>query len=1021
MSLNTTGGLLSLPTSELCTFCPWETLNKTLSNPVTYSAPLAQLLSNAVQTCGPQFSSYNVSTVLGSPISAGPGAQFGTNATATSTSACAITGRNITASADTTCAQIAAQFSVSNNDVLVSNPFLDVSCTIPAGTQLFIPKACQTYTIATNDTCEGVAQLAGTRTGVNITTVQLQSFNPELGTCCQLMALRVGQTIFLTPNGRFPQVGTTTDANPSATPTTKAAVPTPTVDGTTSNCGKYYQVQTWDVCNTVVLNNSISLPDFLVMNPGKSPRISYRSFPIDSRVTQKSIQTAQIYDGCPSIETKFGLTNAQFIAMNAGINTGCTNLILGYTVASGDSCPAIESKFNLTLTEFIAMNPEITSTCTNLALGEAYCVQSSNATTPDGPPVNVAPGTITAGRTEYYTVVLGDSCPAIETKFSLTLPQLIAMNAEITPTCTNLALGEAYCVQSSNSTTSGPPANLATGSLANCTTYHTVVSGDTCASMDATFNITLADFLRWNPEVNTACTNILAQEAYCVGGGGSACAKVYTVKSGDSCSAILQSQGITQARLNALSPQIDDACDDLGVGENLCVRNVADSTDATIDRQLGGLHPTLMFARRPLHRRRLEDFSVSLPLELELLIIDEFDCETMKLRELCHVCRAWAAHAQSLLFRDVHLRYKNLAPFLGLIKASRLGQHISALNVDEETAWWGAEGQACVLDTIAPLLAHRMPNLHTLDISYHHFAAVQPVVQWGAVSRLHLRFCRFATTNTMVAFVAAFPRLEDLEIFQCSTLDGAGAKRGMARSKIAMPPWHLRYLALGEYPQNALIDWMVAESVDLTVDHLRILSLGPDASRFNALLAKIGGSLRHLEVPGMHRRRVSGPEVPLSICVCTVLTTLSFSERSAYDLGRGIISVLTQVVAPRLTTVEFQIHITTDFDIAWGDVEAALAARAFARLEAVVFTMWGGDARTSYDDAALLLREQLFVLAARGILRFRSAKDEPKPFQIAPPMREAPPQTLRKRLSRRISGWMGRGVDSVSTYLSQSI
>ena len=66
------------------------------------------------------------------------------------------------------------------------------------------------------------------------------------------------------------------------------------------------------------------------------------------------------------------------------------------------------------------------------------------------------------------------------------------------------------------------------------------------------------------------CTNILVGEAYCVGGGGHSCGKIYTVQSGDSCFAITQSQGITQAQLNALNPFIDSNCD-LISGENLCV------------------------------------------------------------------------------------------------------------------------------------------------------------------------------------------------------------------------------------------------------------------------------------------------------------------------------------------------------------------------------------------------------------------------------------------------------------------
>lgn len=51
-SYNTTNGLLSLSTSQLCTYCTLETLNATLSNPTSYSVDLAGLLSSAITTCG---------------------------------------------------------------------------------------------------------------------------------------------------------------------------------------------------------------------------------------------------------------------------------------------------------------------------------------------------------------------------------------------------------------------------------------------------------------------------------------------------------------------------------------------------------------------------------------------------------------------------------------------------------------------------------------------------------------------------------------------------------------------------------------------------------------------------------------------------------------------------------------------------------------------------------------------------------------------------------------------------------
>jgi hypothetical protein len=249
-----------------------------------------------------------------------------------------------------------------------------------------------------------------------------------------------------------------------------------------------------------------------------------------------------------SIEATYNVTKAEFIAMNPEIDAACDDLAFGvsycvatsnttsgsgppanvapgtitagcteyHTIVSGDDCASIEGMFSLSLAQFIAMNPELNSGCTNLALGDAYCVASSNSTS-TGPPANVAPGTITAGCTEYYTVVSGDGCASIESTFSLSLAQFIAMNPELNAGCTNLALGDAYCVASSNSTSTGPPANVAPGTItAGCTEYYTVVSGDGCASIESTFSLSLAQFIAMNPELNAGCTNLALGDAYCV-------------------------------------------------------------------------------------------------------------------------------------------------------------------------------------------------------------------------------------------------------------------------------------------------------------------------------------------------------------------------------------------------------------------------------------------------------------------------------------------------------------------------
>ncbi|KAH9916876.1 uncharacterized protein B0H18DRAFT_1036738 [Fomitopsis serialis] len=114
------------------------------------------------------------------------------------------------------------------------------------------------------------------------------------------------------------------------------------------------------------------------------------------------------------------------------------------------------------------------------------------------------------------------------------------------------------------------PGNLAPGSFSNCTSYTTAVSGDTCSMLEAAANISFSDLLRWNPELNTGCTNLAAQEAYCVGGGGDACPSLYTVVSGDTCPSVEANEGLTAAQLLALNPWLDSSCD-LEIGEVLCV------------------------------------------------------------------------------------------------------------------------------------------------------------------------------------------------------------------------------------------------------------------------------------------------------------------------------------------------------------------------------------------------------------------------------------------------------------------
>ncbi|KAJ7254972.1 hypothetical protein B0H12DRAFT_1233241 [Mycena haematopus] len=393
-------------------------------------------------------------------------------------------------------------------------------------------------------------------------------------------------------------------------------------------------------------------------------------------------------------------------------------------------------------------------------------------------------------------------------------------------------------------------------------------------------------------------------------------------------------------------------------------------------------------------------------MEIEFLIIDQFEGDTVQLRDFCLVSRAWASYSQSLLFRNVYVRSRNFMRFLAVLETTNdLGRHIVTLNVTDGTRWAQSEDRSSVLDAIRPILANKLCNLQTLDLSYKYFhrESVQPTAGWASISRLQVRFCRFATANNMFAFFAAFPRLKSLDVFQCLAGDNAAHRR----NAIPVPPWHLEYLAFGEFPQNTITGWIAAESAEITVDYFRILSLGPDASSFNAVLKKIGNGLRRLELPSMYRVGVAlGPDVPLSIRDCTALTTLSFSERGAFDPGRSITSLLSQVRSANLTTVSFELHFkTVHLDMLWEGVDNVLTTDTFGNLEKVVFNMWGEPFEYGgippFEEAVLLMEERLVLLQARGLLRFNAPDDAPQVGVVVPPQPRHVPQTARNWVLRK--------------------
>ncbi|KAJ2988304.1 hypothetical protein NUW54_g9156 [Trametes sanguinea] len=348
----------------------------------------------------------------------------------------------------------------------------------------------QYYTVQPGDTCLGIEVVFSVR------DEELRSWNPEIDENCANLQVGLSYCIFgpyvpYTPTITAPGTTTTiTSGSMMSTTTsssTSAAVPVPTnvASGTvTDGCTQYYTVQSGDTCTVIDTEFSISLSDFRAWNPE-----------VNAQCTNIALGLAYCVSGPPPSSSPIA---------PGTITTDCSSY---YTVQAGDTCQVIEDQYSISFDQIRQWNPEVDANCGNIQPGLGYCVA--------GPPAGTGTITPSQGCTAYYTVQQGDSCPVIESLFEISFSQLQAWNPEINADCSNIIAGVQYCVAGappgSTTTTSSAMAPTGSGTLTpgeGCKKYYTVMSGDNCSVIAQEFGITLAQFIQWNPEIDSQCTNL---------------------------------------------------------------------------------------------------------------------------------------------------------------------------------------------------------------------------------------------------------------------------------------------------------------------------------------------------------------------------------------------------------------------------------------------------------------------------------------------------------------------------------
>ncbi|KAI0666507.1 hypothetical protein C8Q78DRAFT_930262, partial [Trametes maxima] len=108
----------------------------------------------------------------------------------------------------------------------------------------------------------------------------------------------------------------------------------------------------------------------------------------------------------------------------------------------------------------------------------------------------------------------------------------------------------------------------------NCARNYTVVAGDTCDGISAKENVSTFQLATVNADkIDAACDNLAIGEPLCLGITGQDCQVTHVVESGDSCDSIAQGAGTTVAILLANNPNVNSECTNIGIGEVLCTAN----------------------------------------------------------------------------------------------------------------------------------------------------------------------------------------------------------------------------------------------------------------------------------------------------------------------------------------------------------------------------------------------------------------------------------------------------------------
>jgi len=106
----------------------------------------------------------------------------------------------------------------------------------------------------------------------------------------------------------------------------------------------------------------------------------------------------------------------------------------------------------------------------------------------------------------------------------------------------------------------------------SCARSYTVQPGDWCDTISATKNVSTYQLAVTNiDKIDKTCSNLIPGDSLCLGFTGQDCSTTYVIQAGDRCDVIAANHGLNTTNLFLNNPQINADCDNIYIGEVLCV------------------------------------------------------------------------------------------------------------------------------------------------------------------------------------------------------------------------------------------------------------------------------------------------------------------------------------------------------------------------------------------------------------------------------------------------------------------